>query len=222
MNELELVTIKGNKATVSSLEVADHFGKRHDNVMNAIENVMKNVSADFNHLNFKAVSYVDAKGEKRKCYEMTRDGFSMVVMGFTGKKAFEWKEKYINAFNRMEQLLLEKQTQDWIETRKQGKLVRRAETDVIKKLVEYAKEQGSTHSDMLYMTYSKLANKCAGITKRDNATVEQLNKLSIYENIAESILKDCMKKGIHYKEIYQITKERFNMIRNITFLEQAI
>ena len=221
MNELELVTIKGNKATVSSLEVADHFGKRHDNVMNAIENVIKNVSADFNHLNFKAVSYVDAKGEKRKCYEMTRDGFSMVVMGFTGKKAFEWKEKYINAFNRMEQLLTEKKTQDWIETRKIGKLARKAETDVIKQLVEYAKQQGSTHADMLYMTYSKLANRYAGITKRDNASIEQLNNLRMYENVAEKLMLEGMENGLNYKQIYQITKERFNLIQDVAYLRAA-
>ena len=218
----ELVTIKGNKATVSSLDVAEHFGKRHDRVIRAIENVMKNVSEDFNRLNFGAVNYVDAKGEKRKCYEMTRDGFSMVVMGFTGKKAFEWKEKYIDAFNRMEQLLTEKQTQEWIETRKRGKLVRRAETDVIKQLVEYARDQGSTHADMLYMTYSKLANKCAGITKRDDATVAQLNQLSIYENIAENLIKEGMKKGMNYKEIYQATKERFAMVQWLAFLEIAM
>ena len=71
----------------------------------------------------------------------------------------------------------EKTTQTWVETRKAGKLTRRAETDTIQKLVEYAKGQGSTHAEMLYMTYSKLANKMAGIGKRDEATVMQLNNL---------------------------------------------
>ncbi len=76
-----------------------------------------------------------------------------------------------------------KQTQAWIETRKAGKLTRKAETDTIKNLVEYAKTQGSQHADKLYMTYSKLANKMAGVTKRDEATVMQLNNLSLMEHI---------------------------------------
>ena len=219
----ELVTIKGNKATVSSLDVANHFERTHRNVIQSIENTMKNsCDEEFNRVNFHLSSYKDETGRKLKCYEMTRDGFALAVMGFTGKKAMQWKIKYIEAFNRMEQLLTEKQTQEWIETRKRGKLVRRAETDVIKQLVEYARDQGSAHADMLYMTYSKLANKYAGITKRDDATVAQLNQLSIYENIAENLIKEGMKKGMNYKEIYQATKERFAMVQGLAFLEIAM
>ena len=92
-----------------------------------------------------------------------KHGFSLLVMGFTGKKALEWKLKYIKAFNQMEKFILERQTQAWIDSRKAGKLTRKAETDTIKKLVEYAQAQGSQHADKLYMTYSKLANKMAGI-----------------------------------------------------------
>lgn len=108
-------------------------------------------------------------------YLMNRDGFSLLVMGFTGKTALEWKLQYIRAFNQMEKVICEKTTQAWIETRKAGKLTRKAETDTIQKLVEYAKEQGSSHAEMLYTVYSKLANKMAGINKRDEATVMQLN-----------------------------------------------
>ena len=81
-------------------------------------------------------------------YFMNRDGFSLLVMGFTGKKAFEWKVEYIKAFNKMESIIREKSTLTWEETRREGKLTRRAETDTIKRLVEYAKEQGSTHSEI--------------------------------------------------------------------------
>lgn len=107
-------------------------------------------------------------------YFINRDGFTFLVMGFTGKKANEWKWQYIKAFNQMENFIREKSTQVWVETRKAGKLTRKAETDTIQKLVEYAKVQGSSHAEMLYMTYSKLANKMAGINKRDEATVMQL------------------------------------------------
>ena len=77
-------------------------------------------------------------------YFINRDGFTFLVMGFTGKKANEWKWQYIKAFNQMENFIREKSTQVWVETRKAGKLTRKAETDTIQKLVEYAKVQGSS------------------------------------------------------------------------------
>ena len=67
----------------------------------------------------------------------------------------------------MRNFILEKQTKEWQLTRKQGKLTRKSETDVIKNLVEYAKLQGSKNADKLYMTYSKLAKKMANVESRD-------------------------------------------------------
>ena len=121
----------------------------------------------------------------------------------------------------MRRFILEKQTSAWIETRQQGKLTRKSETDVIQKLIEYAKNQGSEHADMFYMTYSKLANKMAGIKKRDEATVMQLNNLSLMENI----ILNCIQSGImmekHYKDIYQDCKRRLEAFKDIAYLEVA-
>lgn len=152
-------------------------------------------------------------------YFMNRDGFSLLVMGFTGKRAFEWKVEYIKAFNKMESLIREKSTQTWEESRKAGKLTRQAETDTIKRLVEYAKEQGSTHSDKLYMTYSKLANKMAGVANREEATVMQLNNLSLMEHIILHVIDTGILTGKHYKEIYQDCKHRLGTIRDLAYLE---
>ena len=149
---------------------------------------------------------------------MNRDGFTFLVMGFTGKKANQWKWDYIKAFNSMEAIIREKSTTIWLETRKQGKLTRKAETDVIKELVEYAKDQGSMHSQMLYMTYSKLANAMAGISKRDNASVTQLNNLSIFENIILTIIRNGMSEGLGYKEIYQVCKLRCEQAKEIAMI----
>ena len=152
-------------------------------------------------------------------YLMNKDGFSLLVMGFTGKEALEWKLQYIRAFNQMENFIREKSTQMWIETRKAGKLTRKAETDTIQKLVEYAKGQGSSHAEMLYMTYSRLANKMAGINKRDEATVMQLNNLSLMENIILHEIDMGIMKGKHYKEIYKDCKERLETVKDLAYLE---
>jgi len=201
------------------LQVAEKFGKRHDRVLRAIEQIKNDSSPQKWGQSFKEKSYKDSSGKLNKMYEMNRDGFSILAMGFTGKKALEWKWKYIEAFNKMESIIREKSTQAWLETRKAGKLTRQAETDTIKRLVEYAKEQGSTHSDKLYITYSKLANKMAGIASREEATVMQLNNLSLMEHIILHVIDTGILMGKPYKEIYQDCKHRLGTIRDLAYLE---
>ena len=164
---------------------------------------------------------MDSKGRTYEKYIMNRKGFTILVMGFNGKDAMHWKLMYSDAFDEMESFIKEKTTQTWIETRQAGKLTRKAETDTIKKLVEYAKGQGSTHADMLYMTYSKLANKMAGIQKRDEATVMQLNSLSLMENIILHVIDTGILTGKHYKEIYKDCKKRLETVKDLAYLEAS-
>jgi Rha family phage regulatory protein len=89
--------------TTTSLDIAAHFGKRHADVIRAITKL--DCSPEFNARNFALVEYVDAKGENRPQYRLTRDGFTFLCMGFTGKEAARWKEAYISAFNQMEAML---------------------------------------------------------------------------------------------------------------------
>ena len=84
-NEIKLLNQDG-KVVVSSRVVAQDFGKRHADVIRAIEEYLTN--AEVRSLNYFIVSsYIDPKGESRKEYLMTRDGFSLLVMGFKGKEA---------------------------------------------------------------------------------------------------------------------------------------
>lgn len=223
----ELVYLKNDEAVCDSLQVAEKFRKRHDKLLYEIERMYGDISEigaprNGGHPLFRKTYYIHQQnGQKYPKYEMNRDGFSLLVMGFTGKKALEWKLQYINAFNQMENLIKEKTTETWVETRKSGKLTRKAETDTIQNLVEYAKEQGSTHSDKLYITYSKLANKMAGVQKRDEATVMQLNNLSLMENIILHIIDTGIMAGKHYKEIYKDCKNRLKTIKDLAYLEQS-
>nr|DAJ09242.1 MAG TPA: regulatory protein [Caudoviricetes sp.] len=223
----ELVYLKNDEAVCDSLQVAEKFGKRHDKLIHEIERMYGDIeelgsAQNGGHPLFRKMYYVHPQnGQKYPKYIMNRDGFSLLVMGFTGKKALEWKLQYIKAFNQMEAFIKEKTTQTWVETRKAGKLTRRAETDTIQKLVEYAKGQGSTHAEMLYMTYSKLANKMAGIGKRDEATVMQLNNLSLMENIILHVIDTGILTGKHYKEIYQDCKKRLETVKDLAYLESV-
>lgn len=99
----ELVIMRDRQAVTTSLQVAKNFEKRHDNVLRDIENLHKDV------LNFEEMfiesTELDSYGRDRRIYYMNRDGFSLLAMGFTGKKALQFKLKYIDAFNRMEKQL---------------------------------------------------------------------------------------------------------------------
>ncbi len=136
MNEIPIHNTNG-EFTVSSLQVAEDFGKQHKDVLKAIKNLLKETSAqncanlteeeisaqnltaqnsaltNITAQNFALTkmfiesTYKAGTGKSYKYYEINRDGFALLAMGFTGKKALQWKLKYIEAFNLMEQQLKE-------------------------------------------------------------------------------------------------------------------
>ncbi|EIK2775112.1 Rha family transcriptional regulator [Salmonella enterica] len=102
------VFIHNGKAVTTSRYVADFFRKMHKNVIRAIESL--ECSPEFTQLNFELSEYTDSTGRKLPMYDMTKDGFVFLVMGFTGKKAAAFKEAYIAEFNRMEAELNQSKT----------------------------------------------------------------------------------------------------------------
>ena len=97
------ITIINGRVVTTSLAVANYFTKRHERVLDRIRNL--ECSAEFTEHNFVLSEYTDASGRKLPCYQITRDGFAFLAMGFTGKRAARFKEAYINAFNQMEKQL---------------------------------------------------------------------------------------------------------------------
>ena len=108
--QLELAVVDG-KLTVTSLELSRTFGKMHKDVLKAIVNTTSKCSPEFSRRNFAPANYKDGKGESRIMYNLTRDGFSMVALGFNGVSAMAFKEAYIGEFNRMETVLSDKAQQ---------------------------------------------------------------------------------------------------------------
>jgi len=97
---MKLVTNQNGKPLTTSKVVADSFGKIHRDVMRSIKNL--DCSDEFRERNFAQSSYVSPQNKTLDCFEITRDGFAFLCMGFTGEKSAAWKEKYIAAFNAME------------------------------------------------------------------------------------------------------------------------
>ncbi|ECQ0731776.1 hypothetical protein FYV79_06070 [Campylobacter coli] len=106
INNVEVnLNIKENKVFINSLDLAKVFNKRHDNIIQTIENLPQD---EFKTLNFEISSSIRKNGlfeKDTKFYKLTRDAFSLLVMGFTGEKAYKWKIEFIKAFNEMEKRL---------------------------------------------------------------------------------------------------------------------
>lgn len=98
----ELINIINDEAVTTSLLIAEYFNKRHDTVLRSIEGLIsENTKSWFQKSTYK----VDGNNKSYPMYYINRDGFSLLAMGFTGKKALEWKVKYIEAFNQMERYI---------------------------------------------------------------------------------------------------------------------
>lgn len=97
----QLVIMNEQQAVTTSLSVAENFSKQHKNVLRDIESLQEDV-LNFEQM-FQEGSEPDSYGRPRKIYYMNRDGFTLLAMGFTGKEALQFKLKYIEAFNIMEE-----------------------------------------------------------------------------------------------------------------------
>ena len=101
MKDLVLVTNENGLAMTSSLKIAEVFGKDHGKVLRSI----REKQHLFGQSNFGLSSYINEQNKEQPMYLLDRDFTTFLIMGFTGKKADEWKMKYIKAFNEMEQML---------------------------------------------------------------------------------------------------------------------
>lgn len=191
------------------MDIAEKFRKQHKNVLQAIEKLK--CSEGFTKLNFQPSKYTDSTGRALPLYKVTKKDFSFLVMGFTGKKAVIWKEKYINAFDMMEKELLRKQNLEWTKARAEGKAIRHETTDTLKEFIEFAKQQGSGHSDRYFTLFTKLiySSLFSNFTWRtttpggfrDKLDISDLTQVKLFESTLKKIIEAEISKGTHYKKI---------------------
>ena len=151
-------------------------------------------------------SYKNSQNKEQPMFILTLNQAKQVLL----RESKYVRRAIISYIEVLEQAIIDKAKSEWLLTRQQGKLVRREETDAIQVLIEYAKKQGSQHSDKLYMTYSKLVNSLVGIkaNSRDKADFGILMVIRQLEDIFTRVITSSMENEIHYKEIYQICKKQ--------------
>ena len=201
-----MIIKKVETSIVTSLDVAETFEKEHKRVLQDIRNL--GCSEEFGQHNFVLSSYTSIQNKKQPMYCMTRDGFTLLVMGYTGEKAMKFKEGYIRQFNAMEKVLLGK-----IRERDKGIAVRQALTNALKESQENERMHGhaySTYTDMVYRTLfgrtAKQLREENGLSTKDNLrdflTEEELKAVQSKEMLVSGLI-DC---GWGYSQIRDFLK----------------
>ena len=151
-------------------------------------------------------SYRNSQNKKQPMFILTLNQAKQVLL----RESKYVRRAIIAYIEVLEQAIIDKAKSEWLLTRQQGKLVRREETDAIQELIEYAKKQGSEHSEKLYMTYSKLVNSLIGIkaNSRDKVDFGILMLIRQLEDMFTRVITSSIENEIHYKEIYQICKKQ--------------
>lgn len=205
---------KEERAICTSLDVAETFGKAHDKVMRDIKEL--GCSAEFNAANFGDIYYIDTMNRKQKAFIMTRDGFTLLVMGYTGELAMRFKEAYIKQFNAMESALYGKRIE-----REKGIAVRQALTKALQQSSENDRMHGHAYSNYTNCIYKVLFGQNAaqlreayGIGKTDNLrdclSCEELEAVQSMERLVSGLV-DC---GWGYDQIKSFIAQ--NNMRRLT------
>ena len=98
--------MSGGIPTISSNDVADKFEKRHDDVLKAIRNLITDDESDGDARNFAEISYQDSMNRDKPAYQLSRRGFIILSMRFTGQRALKWQHEIVDLFESMERKLL--------------------------------------------------------------------------------------------------------------------
>lgn len=182
------------RAMCTSLDVADTFCKDHRHVLRDIREL--GCSEEFRLSNFGQSSYINAQGKEQPMTQMTRDGFTLLAMGYTGELAMKFKEAYIKQFNAMEAALRGKLIE-----REKGIAVRQALTKALQQSTEDTRMHGhaySTYTNCIYkvlfgMNANQLRKKY-GISKKDGLrdcfTQEELRMVQSMERLVSGLV-DC-------------------------------
>ena len=211
----ELVEVRKNEVFTNSKIIAEGTNNQH----HAVRELIKKYKSDIEEFGTLSILNEESTGGRpMEVFLLNEEQATFVITLLRNSKVVvKFKKELVRQFYAMRRFLIEKQSKIWNDTRLASKENRLKETAVIKLLVEYAEDQGSTHSDKLYMTYTKLANSIVG-GKRDDMTVSELNTLTFVESIIKQTIEIDMSMGMHYKDIYKDCKQRIKQFAEITYL----
>ena len=215
MNELVTRIGKEPKETITSLELLELINKfriedvnktklEHKDLLKAIRNEFRKQIGEGK---ISPTSYKDNWNRNQPKFDLTlKQSLRLLTKESieVREKVFDYIEKLEKQNQMLRQALWNRQNNEWLLTRKQGKITRRKETDAIAVLIPYAKSQGSNNADRLYIVYSRLVNRLAGVEDgtRETVDVETLLHIKKLEDLFSKVIFESMEKQLFYKDIY--------------------
>lgn len=208
------------KLITTSLQVAEVFEKEHARVLRDIREL--SCSEDFRNGNFAESSYINSQNKKQPMYQITKDGFVLLVMGYTGEKAMKFKEDYIKAFNKMENELrrIYTERQQWQIERDKGVVIRHILTDTIKMKIADSPHKRFAYPNYTNLIYRTLFGKTAKELEQEYSVKPKENLRDYFigsdlEKVqsAEMLISSLINCGWGYEEIKEfITNQSQKLI----------
>jgi len=218
----DLVKLDKKEPITTTLIIADGMKVKHKAILQLVKKYenrfqsIKTFTFEMRKSGGRPTTFCNLN-EEQSTFLITLMKNSEVVVDFKFKLSREfYKMKKV-----LGELLLRQKNEAWLEQREQGKLTRREETDVIKEFVEYATKQGSTKASFYYSNISKMENKALFFLEqkfkniRDALSGQQLQIVATADIAIAEALRLGMKQGLNYKDIYQLAKQRIDVISTV-------
>jgi phage regulator Rha-like protein len=212
----ELVLINGKVLYTTSKKIADGCKVEHDSV--AI--LVKKYKTDLNDMGFADFKSVKFKTAGRPGIEFILDeeqSTFLITLMKNSRIVVDFKKKLVKEFYKQRSFIINteamKKNASWIEERKKGKVSRKDTTDTIKSFIEYAVKNGSKNGERYYGNYTRMQNAALFILQqkykniRDVLDGQQLSVLNTCDQIVSKAIRDGMKEGLFYKDIFQRAKK---------------
>lgn len=217
-----LVTIEKQEPITTSEIISDGVKYQHRTVLKLIREHEKDIK-EFGTL---TLGVRKSKGRPTEFYNLNEgQTYFILTLMQNNENVTVFKKELVKEFIRMKKALMQveinHQNKEWQQARLDGKAVRRETTDAIKDFVEYAVKQGSTNAVRYYGNITKMENKALFMLEqkfdniREVLNNHQLSTLKIADRIVYESLQEGMERGMHYKDIFKLAKERVETLTTL-------
>jgi len=223
----DLVVIKNDMPVISTFDLYEKMGYKEHRMLKRV--IADNISA-FSEYGLLQLERQKLDGENggrpTESYLLNEDQFILLVLlAKNTKESVDLKIRVSREFKRMKQtisnLVSQRQDPNWQNVRADGKAVYLQKTDIIKQFVEYAESQGSKSARMYYVKLAQMENQALFFIEakyknlREIMTIKQLMQVATADDVIEKAIKEGMDNKLHYKDIFQLAKERVIAFANI-------
>jgi len=212
----DLVILDKKTPVIDSVIMAEGFKVQHRSLYRLITVHQKDLKS-FGKVRLEITPSKSGQNVKRALLNEQQATFLATLLRNT-EESVKFKKELVKEFYRVknvvQQMVNQQKNPDWLNVRKDGKVIYFQKTDIIKDFIDYAIKQGSNSAKMYYINFSKMENKALFVFEqkfpnlREVLTIRQLMQVSIADDIIEKAIKEGMEKEMFYKDIFQESKKR--------------